>query len=467
MSTFDTPRSQGPKLTVNLHIDELPWQQDSAHYFTALRALPCPAWLDSAQPWANGGRYDILVADPVDETPRVPPASAPGTAWNAYLQALAELHRERYAGIAPASQRLPFCGGLLGYLGYQPGNALHGVAHHDAAQPTSPPAAIGCYDWCVVQDHLLQRSALVAMPWVSGRVREDLLARLAAAHAARGPFQLHGGFQPAMTREAYYSAFARIQAYIQAGDCYQVNLAQRFDASYDGDPFIAYRALREIAAAPFSGYLEPEAGQALLCLSPERFISLQGQQVETRPIKGTRPRFADPARDLQSATALRESPKDRAENLMIVDLLRNDLGRSCVPGSIHVEQLFGLESYPTVHHLVSTIRGELAPGRGPLDLLRDSFPGGSITGAPKRRAMQIIAELEPCSREAYCGSLLYISADRHMDSNIAIRSLVANHGSLRCWGGGGIVADSEAEQEYQETYDKVGRFLSALEQRFR
>ena len=152
---------------------------------------------------------------------------------------------------------------------------------------------------------------------------------------------------------------------------------------------------------------------------------------------------------------------------MIVDLLRNDLGRSCVPGSIHVEQLFGLESYPTVHHLVSTIRGELAPGRGPLDLLRDSFPGGSITGAPKRRAMQIIAELEPCSREAYCGSLLYISADRHMDSNIAIRSLVANHGSLRCWGGGGIVADSEAEQEYQETYDKVGRFLSALEQRFR
>tara|TARA_R110000772_G_scaffold238154_4_gene350118 strand:- start:42909 stop:44312 length:1404 start_codon:yes stop_codon:yes gene_type:complete len=467
MSTFDTPRSQGPKLTVNLHIDELPWQQDSAHYFTALRALPCPAWLDSAQPWANGGRYDILVADPVDETPRVPPASAPGTAWNAYLQALAELHRERYAGIAPASQRLPFCGGLLGYLGYQPGNALHGVAHHDAAQPTSPPAAIGCYDWCVVQDHLLQRSALVAMPWVSGRVREDLLARLAAAHAARGPFQLHGGFQPAMTREAYYSAFARIQAYIQAGDCYQVNLAQRFDASYDGDPFTAYRALREIAAAPFSGYLQPEAGQALLCLSPERFISLQGQQVETRPIKGTRPRFADPARDLQSATALRESPKDRAENLMIVDLLRNDLGRSCVPGSIHVEQLFGLESYPTVHHLVSTIRGELAPGRGPLDLLRDSFPGGSITGAPKRRAMQIIAELEPCSREAYCGSLLYISADRHMDSNIAIRSLVANHGSLRCWGGGGIVADSEAEQEYQETYDKVGRFLSALEQRFR
>ena len=238
-------------------------------------------------------------------------------------------------------------------------------------------------------------------------------------------------------------------------------------STWRGDPFAAYQILREVAAAPFSGYLQLADQQALLCLSPERFLSLQGQQVETRPIKGTRPRFADPARDLRSARELRNSPKDRAENLMIVDLLRNDLGHSCVPGSIHVDQLFALETYPTVHHLVSTIRGELAPDRGPLDLLRDSFPGGSITGAPKRRAMQIIAELEPHSREAYCGSLLYISADGHMDSNIAIRSLVANNGSLRCWGGGGIVADSEADQEYQETYDKVGRFLSTLEQRFR
>lgn len=435
--------------------------------FAALRDLPGAAWLDSAQPWASGGRYDILVADPIAETPQAPDTSASSSCWTRYLQALADLHGERYATIAPASQHLPFCGGLLGYLGYEPGNTLHGVTHPVASEPTSPAAAIGCYDWCIVQDHLLQRSALVAMPWVASSARADIRARLATANHALRPFTLGGSFQPAMSRSDYHSAFAQIQDYIAAGDCYQVNLAQRFDATYDGDPFAAYCTLREVAAAPFSGYLEPAAEQALLCLSPERFISLQGQQVETRPIKGTRPRFADPARDLQSATALRESPKDRAENLMIVDLLRNDLGRSCVPGSIHVEQLFALESYPTVHHLVSTIRGELAAGRGPADLLRDSFPGGSITGAPKRRAMQIIAELEPCSREAYCGSLLYISADGHMDSNIAIRSLVANHGSLRCWGGGGIVADSQVDQEYQETYDKVGRFLSTLEQRFR
>ena len=454
---------------MNLHIEELPWRPDSALLFNALRDLPCPAWLDSAQPWANGGRYDILVADPIAETPTAPNASAPNASWQRYLQDLADLHRERYSGIAPAGPRLPFCGGLLGYLGYEPGNTLHAINQVSATTPATPAAAIGCYDWCVVQDHLLQRSALITLPWVGSTQRRDLRERFANAAKpdTQRPFQLRGSFQPAMTREAYQHAFARIQAYIQAGDCYQVNLAQRFDAEYEGDSFTAYRVLREVAAAPFSGYLESSEQQAILCLSPERFISLQGQQVETRPIKGTRPRYADPARDLRSAQELRASPKDRAENLMIVDLLRNDLGRSCVPGSIHVEQLFALESYPTVHHLVSTIRGELAPGRGPLDLLRDSFPGGSITGAPKRRAMQIIAELEPCSREAYCGSLLYVSADGHMDSNIAIRSFMANHGSLRCWGGGGIVADSEVGQEYQETYDKVGRFLSTLEQRFR
>ncbi len=454
---------------MSLHFDELAWQPDSGRLFTALRDLPVPAWLDSAQPWAGNGRYDILVADPGPGTPLAPRAADPAASWRSYFDDLARYHRERYAGIAPAGQRLPFCGGLLGYLGYEPGNALHGIAHPQADRISTPGAHIGAYDWCIIQDHLLQRSVLVSLPWVSAATRRELRQRLASAQHASGDgtFQLQGGFVSGISRDQYRAAFARIQAYIQAGDCYQVNLAQRFEAPCSGDPFAAYRVLREVAAAPFSGYLQLSAQQALLCLSPERFLSLQGQQVETRPIKGTRPRFADADRDLRSARELRESPKDRAENLMIVDLLRNDLGHSCVPGSIRVDQLFALESYPTVHHLVSTIRGELAPDRSPFDLLRDSFPGGSITGAPKRRAMQIIAELEPYSREAYCGSLLYISADGHMDSNIAIRSLVANNGSLRCWGGGGIVADSEADQEYQETYDKVGRFLSTLEQRFR
>jgi len=454
---------------LNLHFDELDWRPDSAGLFTSLRDLPFPAWLDSAQPWAGNGRYDILVAAPAADTPCTPVAGAPAASWRGYFASLARYHRERYFGIAPAGQSLPFCGGLLGYLGYEPGNALHAVEHPETAAVTIPTAHIGAYDWCLIQDHLLRRSVLVSLPWVSAATRRMLCLKLGSAQtpASEADFRLHDSFAPSISRSDYREAFARIQEYIQAGDCYQVNLAQRFETTYSGDPFAAYRVLREVAAAPFSGYLQLADQQALLCLSPERFLSLQGQQVETRPIKGTRPRFADADRDLRSARDLRDSPKDRAENLMIVDLLRNDLGHSCVPGSIHVDQLFALETYPTVHHLVSTIRGELSPDRGPLDLLRDSFPGGSITGAPKRRAMQIIAELEPHSREAYCGSLLYISADGHMDSNIAIRSLVADNGSLRCWAGGGIVADSEVDQEYQETYDKVGRFLSTLEQRFR
>ena len=218
-----------------------------------------------------------------------------------------------------------------------------------------------------------------------------------------------------------------------------------------------------MAAAPFSGFIDLGGGDALLSLSPERFLSLHGHRVETSPIKGTRPRYSDPGADQLAAQDLLASEKDRAENLMIVDLLRNDLGRSCVPGSIHVDRLFEIQSFPTVHHLVSTISGELCTSRNAIDLLRDSFPGGSITGAPKKRAMEIIAELEPHRRQAYCGSLMYISADGRMDSNIAIRSLLCSDGEILCWGGGGIVADSTWQQEYQETYDKVGRFLNELE----
>ncbi|MEQ8802298.1 MAG: anthranilate synthase component I family protein, partial [Haliea sp.] len=351
---------------MSLHFDELDWQPDSARLFTTLRDLPFPAWLDSAQPWAGNGRYDILAAAPNTDTPPVPGVEAPAATWRSYFDSLAQYHREHYVGIAPAVQRLPFCGGLLGYLGYEPGNALHAVAHSQASAVTTPAAQIGAYDWCLIQDHLLRRSVLVSLPWVSPATRRALRLRLQSAQepVPGNNFKLLGSFTPSINRDHYRAAFARIQDYIQAGDCYQVNLAQRFEAPYSGDPFTAYQILREVAAAPFSGYLQLADQQALLCLSPERFLSLQGQQVETRPIKGTRPRFADPARDLRSARELRNSPKDRAENLMIVDLLRNDLGHSCVPGSIHVDQLFSLETYPTVHHLVSTIRGELAPDRG-------------------------------------------------------------------------------------------------------
>ncbi len=277
------------------------------------------------------------------------------------------------------------------------------------------------------------------------------------------PFRLHSRFAADLSVDTYRNGIERIQTYIQAGDCYQVNFTQRFRAGCSGDPWSAYRALREACPTPYAGFVALEDG-AIASLSPERFLRLQQGHVETRPIKGTRPRGADEHSDAAQAQALLASDKDRAENLMIVDLLRNDLGRSCRIGSVRVPQLFALESYPNVHHLVSCVTGELADGHDAFDLLAGSFPGGSITGAPKIRAMQIIDELEPTRRAIYCGSLLYVDVRGEMDSSIAIRTLLIHDGQASCWGGGGIVADSDWQAEYQESIDKVKVLLQTLEQ---
>src|SRR5690606_18531048 len=236
---------------------------------------------------------------------------------------------------------------------------------------------------------------------------------------------------------------------------------QRFSAPCAADPLTAYQQLRQVCPTPFAAYLESPA-HAVLSLSPERFIRVAEGQVATRPIKGTRPRGDTPEQDRALALELHSSPKDRAENLMIVDLLRNDLGRACVFGSVQVPELFSVESYPNVHHLVSSITGTLAPGQDALSLLAGAFPGGSITGAPKIRAMQIIEELEPVRRSLYCGSIGYIGCEGQMDMNIAIRSLVHQDDRLYCWGGGGIVADSDGEAEYQESLTKVRVLMESL-----
>ncbi|MNC10856.1 Aminodeoxychorismate synthase component 1 [compost metagenome] len=241
-----------------------------------------------------------------------------------------------------------------------------------------------------------------------------------------------------------------------------MNFAQRFQTSWQGDPWAAYCALRDACPTPFAGYFTLDDG-AILSLSPERFLSVHQGQVETRPIKGTRPRGRDVAEDKELAAELLASRKDRAENLMIVDLLRNDLGRSCRIGSVRVPELFALESYPNVHHLVSAVTGELAPDLDAFDLLAGSFPGGSITGAPKIRAMQIIDELDPARRALYCGSLLYVDVRGEMDSSIAIRSLLVKGGQVSCWGGGAVVADSEWQAEYEESIAKVRVLMETLQ----
>jgi para-aminobenzoate synthetase component 1 len=447
----------------SVHLEEISYRQDSCELFECIRDLPRAALLDSSFPHATSGRYDILTAQPLDaDLPSLKP-SASESQCREFFSQLDHFQSEHYAGIQPVSPDIPFCGGILGYLGYDLGKGLHNIPLNTGAPPF-PAVQLCAYDWCIVQDHLLQRAVLVFQPRVDSATRRDLRARVRQpARSTTANFQLTSQFSSNFSSAEYKEAFDCIQAYIQAGDCYQVNLTQCFQAGYQGDPWHAYRILRRVAAAPFAAYLSLGDGTSLICLSPERFLSLHGHRVETSPIKGTRPRYSDALLDERAARELASSQKDRAENLMIVDLLRNDLGRSCVPGSIHVDRLFEIQSYPTVHHLVSTISGELQAERNAWDLLRDSFPGGSITGAPKRRAMEIIAELETHERLAYCGSVLYISADGRMDSNIAIRTLLCDQRTIRCWGGGGIVADSSWQEEYQESFDKVEKFLNALE----
>jgi len=268
--------------------------------------------------------------------------------------------------------------------------------------------------------------------------------------------------QSSFAHAAYLDAVNRVREYIYAGDIFQANLSQRFEAPFAQSPWELYRRLRTRNTAPFAAFLDlPEC--AVLSASPERFMRVDAsRRVETRPIKGTRPRGIGPEHDAALGRALTESPKDRAENLMIVDLIRNDLSRVCEPGTVRVRELFALEHYATVHHLVSTVVGELSPGLDALDLMKAAFPGGSITGAPKLRAMEIIAELEPSARSVYCGAIGYLSATGELDTNIAIRTAIVRDGRVYFNAGGGIVADSTAEQEYRETLDKAQGIIDAL-----
>jgi para-aminobenzoate synthetase component 1 len=272
------------------------------------------------------------------------------------------------------------------------------------------------------------------------------------------------GLRSTFTHRGYLDAVTRVRDYIIAGDIFQANLSQRFQSRLPESGFELYQRLRRRNPAPFAAYLDLGDLQ-VLSASPERFLRLdpERRQVETRPIKGTRPRGLGPMHDAALGRALAESEKDRAENVMIVDLLRNDLSRVCRPGTVRVPELFALEHHPTVHHLVSTVVGELEAGADAVDLIRAAFPGGSITGAPKVRAMEIIAELEPTRRGVYCGSIRYISTSGAMDSSIAIRTYLALRGQVYFQAGGGIVADSDPRSEWQETQHKARAILRAAE----
>ncbi len=486
---------------------QLLYDRDSSALMAALCHLEMPVFLDSS--FGDGaGQRDILTAAPVayislSAGVADPKSYQPTADAGDLISQIREL-RDKFLADYPQqhnqdSTAISHRGGVHGYIGY-PRLKAHAAGKIEL---NYTDCFAGVYLWNIVVDHLSCCSELLFHQSCPAEFRERLLQTLnrfikpvaALAEASStiehneeseiegskkeshedesgNQAQLHdlvliNSFSPRISRDEYGSAFSHIKDYIEAGDCYQVNLTQGFSASCKGHPFTAYEKLRQTTRTPFSAYMHWQSG-ALLSLSPERFLKLSGSRVQTQPIKGTRPRSNDKAKDQQQAQELLRSEKDRSENLMIVDLLRNDLGRVCKTGSVAVDQLFSLESFSNVHHLVSTVQGELREECDAFDLLQACFPGGSITGAPKLRAMEIIEELEARNRRAYCGSVFRVDSNGDMDSSIIIRSLLWQQhenadDELLCWAGGGIVADSEEDAEYQECFDKINSIFKVLQ----
>ncbi|MDX9874676.1 MAG: aminodeoxychorismate synthase component I [Spongiibacteraceae bacterium] len=447
--------SGGPAVPdIAVLIEPLPHHEDASQWLPRIRGLGNSVWLDSGRPTGDRGRFDIISAAPLAIV-----EPKPGVTLSAFKRVRKAL--EQYLPAVTGQPDIPFCGGAIGLLGYD--TPADDTAPPVPQQPDFPCYRFGLYSWAIICDHEQQRTVAVFHPATPAGLQREVLARLTgvAPSGEEPDFHLTSPWQVTPETDGYRVAFRQVQEYIHAGDCYQINLARRWQTTFEGDPWHAYQRLRHRAGAPFSAWLETPAG-VVMSLSPERFITAEGDQLWTQPIKGTAPRSADPAEDRRLAEELLASEKNRAENVMIVDLLRNDFGRSCEIGSIHVDRLFELQQFATVHHLVSSVRGRLRPEVHPLDALAASFPGGSITGAPKIRAMEIIAELEPFERSVFCGSIGYISACGRMDTNIAIRTLLACRGELFAWAGGAVVADSECQSELQETCNKIEPLLAVL-----
>lgn len=464
-------------------VEELAPVPDVAATARALSSLPRLLLLESALQREPVGRYSFLMADPVQSWQR--DRSRFGEDPFAELELpLRQCPGESIVGLPP------FQGGIAGFIGYELGHCFEQIpsACHDEFQ--LPVMAAGLYDWVVAWDHLQRRAWLVSQGWpesdpvlrterasrrmrmiqhlLSGPITPPIAPQPVARSSEGRPFapQFPIPGKPELTsnftRQGYLQAVERVIEYIRAGDIFQANLTQRLLYPSRVDSLTLYERLRRVNPAPFAGLMQWD-DWAIISASPERFLRVDGRNVETRPIKGTRRRNRGPEADLFTRDELRESEKDQAENVMIVDLLRNDLSRVCEAGSIRVPQLCGVETYETVQHLVSEVRGRLRIDRSVWDLFRATCPGGSITGAPKVRAMQIIAELEPTVRGPYCGSLFYAGANGQTDSNLLIRTFVQRDGWLQCGVGGGIVAQSSPVAEYEETLVKAAGMLRALE----
>jgi para-aminobenzoate synthetase component 1 len=478
MSSTLQPRTAPPEPAVPL-VEELAPAPDPWDAAGRLADWPHLLFLDSAATDSPFGGYSFITADPFAWL------TSRGREDNPFprlAEGLARWRTETIAGLPP------FQGGAAGLFGYD-------LCHHIERLPRPrfdefalPDLAVGFYDWALAFDHRENRAWLIStgLPEAQPRRRRDRAARRLGAVRRRlraAPAEVRPPADPPLPasslcrqyplpllsrltsnfdRDGYLGAVRRAIEYVHAGDCFQVNVAQRLLHPATLGPTELYGRLRARNAAPFAGLFDL-GGAVVASASPERFLRVAGGEVETRPIKGTRPRGATPEEDRARADQLLASAKDRAENIMIVDLMRNDLGRVCRYGTVRVPAVCRLESYRYVHHLVSEVRGRLRPGLGAVDLLKAAFPGGSVTGAPKVRAMEIIAELEPTARGPYCGALGYVGFDGTADTNILIRTFTMARGWVQFPVGGGIVADSDPRREYEETLHKAEGLVRALQ----
>lgn len=419
---------------------DFPYTTDAEPLFERVRSLENPVWLDSGKPRSLQGRFDIISAAPLKvlETCGSITSIIEDNATSVSHEdpfTLSEALWQELEAAPDEFNNQPFTGGIIGFWGYDLGRRIENIPDKNPSVCSIPDMRMGQYVWALVLNHSAQKAWLFFHPACPPSLKKSVSQCLnSTAPEPDHNFELCSPFRESSSKQQHAEAVTKIQHYIHAGDCYQVNLATHFSATFKGDSWQAYKQLRRALPSPYSAYIEWN-DKAVLSLSPERFLKSSMNQVETKPIKGTVKRGTTLEIDNQNAIELMNCKKNRAENLMIVDLLRNDLGKSCDPGSIRVPKLFALESFANVHHLVSTVTAKLSDGETPLSLLRGCFPGGSITGAPKKRAMEIIDELENCRRNLYCGSIGYVSTTGRMDTNIAIRTMLADGHTLNCWGG--------------------------------
>jgi len=464
-------------------IEEIDPELSPLDAFELFRDRRFSFFLDSGMDPHKLGRYSFIGSDPflvisshgseITLTGHAEKSRLDGNPFDA-LNHFLEVYR-----LDSCPSPVPFVGGAVGYFSYDLCHFIERLPSTAVDDLKLPECYLGFYDLVLAFDNLENKAYAISTGFPELRETErieratrrlnevkDKLANVSSSGtgAAFTPvsspteqMSLKGGF----THKGYVDAVEKARQYIIAGDIFEVNLSQRFEAELSITPYELYRRLRQINPAPFACYLGFDK-VSVVSASPERFLRIQGDRVETRPIKGTRPRGKTPEEDEALANELLSSAKDRAENIMIVDLERNDLGRVCRFGTVKVPELAILEVFPTVFHLTSTVVGRLGEGKNGIDLLKATFPGGSITGAPKVRAMEIIDELEPTKRSVYTGSIGYLSYNGDLDLNIAIRTFLVKERKAYFQVGGAVVYDSDPEAEYQETLDKARALIDAL-----